>query len=150
MKGDVGPQGPQGLIGKPFTIAKVYSSSANLLADTAPLDIEAGEFAIVSAEPNTEENGWVYLWDGFDWTFVVDINPPSDHSLLNNLQGGIPGERYHLTEAQHVSLTSGTNSILHFHESDRLRDNHTGLQPAATISDFADAVKAVPVDGGYF
>src|SRR5690606_20073622 len=34
-------------------------------------------------------------------------------------------------------------STLHYHASDRKRANHTGTQPASTISDFEDAVRAV-------
>lgn len=38
------------------------------------------------------------------------------------------------------SLDDGVNSILHFHDSDRSRANHTGTQLASTISDFNSSV----------
>lgn len=50
-----------------------------------------------------------------------------------------------LTAAQAFDLTSGGNSSLHYHASDRARSNHTGTQLASTISDFSTAVSAVTV-----
>lgn len=45
-----------------------------------------------------------------------------------------------------TDLTNGGDSILHYHESDRNRANHTGSQLAETISDFSEAVAWHPAD----
>jgi hypothetical protein len=42
----------------------------------------------------------------------------------------------HLTETNHTDLTDSGDSALHYHDTDRDRDNHTGTQLASTISDF--------------
>lgn len=55
------------------------------------------------------------------------------HSRLANILGN--GEQ-HLSENELSSLTSGGNSTQHYHATDRDRTNHTGTQPASTISDF--------------
>lgn len=39
-----------------------------------------------------------------------------------------------------LDLTDAGDSILHYHDADRARANHTGTQLAATISDFSSAV----------
>lgn len=49
----------------------------------------------------------------------------------------------HLTATQAQSLTSGADSVLHYHSSDRDRANHTGTQTSSTISDFSTAVAAL-------
>lgn len=48
-----------------------------------------------------------------------------------------------LTATQRADLTDSGDSSLHFHAADRSRSNHTGTQPASTISDLASAVQAV-------
>jgi hypothetical protein len=45
-----------------------------------------------------------------------------------------------MTVANLNSLDDGVDSNLHFHSLDRDRANHTGSQPASSISDFAEAV----------
>jgi hypothetical protein len=57
----------------------------------------------------------------------------TDHALLSNLNSV---DYSHLTAAQLTDLTDAGDSALHYHASDRNRANHTGTQPAATISDF--------------
>lgn len=47
-----------------------------------------------------------------------------------------------ITPAQATDLTDGGDSSLHYHSSDRNRSNHTGTQPASTISDFNTAADA--------
>jgi len=59
-----------------------------------------------------------------------------DHAELGSLQGGTTDEYYHLTSTQHTDLTDAGDSSLHYHSTDRDRANHTGTQPASTISDF--------------
>jgi hypothetical protein len=64
----------------------------------------------------------------------------TNHNALTGLQGGTPGEYFHLTSAQHTDLTDAGDSTSHYHASDRARGNHTGTQLASTISDFSTNV----------
>lgn len=81
-----------------------------------------------------------------DWIFLLWklVNTPSsgttetNHAALGNLNST---NYAHLTTTQLTNLTTGLNSTIHYHASDRDRANHTGTQPAATISDFATAVQ---------
>lgn len=57
------------------------------------------------------------------------------HVDLTGLQGGSAGQQFHLTAEQWAFLLQGTDTVLHYHDSDRARANHTGTQAAATISD---------------
>lgn len=57
------------------------------------------------------------------------------HNLLSGLQGGTASQYYHLTGAEHSSLTGAGDSSNHYHSSDRARANHTGTQAISTISD---------------
>jgi len=41
-----------------------------------------------------------------------------------------------ISDTDATDLTDGGDSTLHYHPSDRDRTNHTGVQPASTISDF--------------
>jgi hypothetical protein len=84
-------------------------------------------------------NRWLYqLW--------VQINAPSsgivetNHAALGNLNST---NYTHLTANQYTNLTNGGNSTIHYHASDRDRNNHTGTQTASTISDFQAAVRQV-------
>jgi hypothetical protein len=74
--GAQGPQGPQGVAGAPFTIAKVYESEADLLADNPPVGVADGEFAIVdTGNVEDEENARLYLWtDADEWTLITDLS----------------------------------------------------------------------------
>ena len=56
------------------------------------------------------------------------------HNNLQGLQGGTSGEQYHLTATQHNDIINGTNTTLHYHDSDRNRANHTGTQAHTTIT----------------
>jgi hypothetical protein len=83
-KGDTGATGPQGETGATgskgdtgmgFTIAKVYSSVAELEADTTPTEIVAGQFAIVNTnDVENSEDARLYLFDGTSYTFVTDLS----------------------------------------------------------------------------
>ena len=84
---------------------------------------------------------WLYqLWKKVteDGSGIVETN----HAALGNLNST---NYAHLTLAQQQNLTTGTNSALHYHSSDRDRANHTGTQPITSIANyqtvFADAVR---------
>ncbi|MCI5119471.1 MAG: hypothetical protein D3913_16345, partial [Candidatus Electrothrix sp. LOE1_4_5] len=66
-----------------------------------------------------EDDGEIYTWNG------------SAYELTNNI-----------TDAQSVLLTNGGDTILHYHATDRDRDNHTGTQLSTTISNFDSAVES--------
>lgn len=72
-EGGQGPMGAQGIQGQGFKISKTYLSIEDLEADTDPAGILAGEFAIINSvtEP---DNGQLFLWDGSEYTFMVDLS----------------------------------------------------------------------------
>lgn len=104
-QGAVGPQGPQGvqgvqgsqgIQGAPFAVAKIYSSVAALTADTSPTEISAGQFAIIdTGNINDEDNAKLYLWNGSNYSFIVDmsgatgVQGPQGIQGLQGLQGPI-------------------------------------------------------------
>lgn len=67
-----------------------------------------------------------------------------NHEDLDLFQGGTTGEHYHMTLVQWDAHISGADNSWHYHATDRARANHTGTQPASTISDFETAVAATP------
>jgi hypothetical protein len=74
-QGDIGFTGSKGDTGMGFTIAKIYTSVAQLLADTSPTGIVAGQFAIVeTGDVEDPDNGRLYLWDGLSYSFVTDLS----------------------------------------------------------------------------
>lgn len=88
---------------------------------------------------------WLFrLWEyvkGLDATSTdtATTSTPTAHSSLSGLN---TSEYTHLSGINAGDLTDGGDSNLHFHSADRDRANHTGTQPAATISDFNSAVQA--------
>lgn len=89
------------------------------------------------AQPPSSGNGpfdrWVYLlwkrvssagqllWSYLDFTGsnITDIET-RNHDDLQNIN---TADHYHLTQANHTDLTDGGESILHYHDSDRLWTN---------------------------
>ena len=55
-----------------------------------------------------EDENKVYVFNGASW---VAIGSATDHNILANLQGGTAGEYYHLTQAIHDALYSGSPII---------------------------------------
>jgi len=49
------------------------------------------------------------------------------HNDLQNIQGGLVNDYYHLKGADYLDLTDGGNSALHYHATDRDLANSTGL-----------------------
>ena len=73
--GETGPAGPKGDTGMGFTIAKIYSSVAELEADTAPTGIVAGQFAIINTnDVENAEDSRLYLFDGTTYTYITDLS----------------------------------------------------------------------------
>lgn len=73
--GVTGPTGSTGPAGIGFTIAKTYSSLANLQADVTPTGISAGQFAIINTL-NVEDvdNSKLYLWTGVEYQYMSDLS----------------------------------------------------------------------------
>jgi hypothetical protein len=95
-QGIQGTTGTTGATGLGFTIAKTYTSVANLTADTAPTSIVAGQFALIdTGSVEDVDTGKLYLWNGSAYSYVSDISGAS----------GIQGE----TGATGPSGANGTN-----------------------------------------
>ena len=58
----------------------------------------------------------------------------ADESKLDGIEA--LAEVNNISDVNATDLTDGGDSTLHFHATDRVRANHTGTQPASTISDF--------------
>lgn len=75
-------------------------------------------------------------------TGVVDLSNIYE-AKNTNIQEHIADSAVHLTSVQKTSLTTGLDSTLHFHSSDRNRANHTGTQSSLTITNFQEEVQDV-------
>jgi len=77
-----------------------------------------------------------------DWLFQLYklVTLPSsginetNHAALGNINSTLYS---HVTAAQLLGLTTGLNTPLHFHDSDRARSNHTGTQSPDTIENLS-------------
>jgi adenosyl cobinamide kinase/adenosyl cobinamide phosphate guanylyltransferase len=69
----------------------------------------------------------------------------TDKTKLNGIESG--AQVNNISNADATSLTSGSDSTLHYHSTDRNRANHTGTQLSSTISDFASSVRSVVLTG---
>ena len=89
---------------------------------------------------------WMFrLWErikGLESTTSTGSTSTSTPTAHSSLSGLNTSEYTHLSGINAGDLTDGGDSSLHFHSADRARSNHTGTQPASTISDFAAAVQA--------
>ena len=114
-KGDKGDQGIQGLTGQDgtsFSIAKIYSSLAQLQSDSLP-GIQNGEFAIISTlDENDTDNSKLFVWNGSQYNFVSDL---SGATGIQGPQGtqGIQGEKGNKGDQGNQGLTGeqGTQGI---------------------------------------
>lgn len=91
-KGDQGIQGFPGQDGTSFSIAKIYSSLAELQSDSLP-GIQNGQFAIISTlDQNDTDNSKLFVWNGSQYNFVTDL---SGAVGIQGPQGaqGIQGEK---------------------------------------------------------
>lgn len=85
----------------------------------------------------------VSLTEQADTVDVDLVEGNIDHAGLSNLNSS---SYTHLTATNHTDLTDGTDTVLHFHGTDRARSNHTGTQVASTISDFDTQVRTSRLD----
>ena len=69
-RGPDGKQGPQGDPGKPFSISKVFKSKAEMTGD----GLSEGDFAIIASNVNDPDNASLFVWDGKEFNFIVDLS----------------------------------------------------------------------------
>lgn len=103
--GSQGIQGEQGPPGMAFVIAKTYANTAALEADTHPVGITAGQFAIIS-DIGFPDNGDLWLWNGTVYVFVTNVAGLTSAQGPMGLQGiqGIPGPSGVPGQIQLISL----------------------------------------------
>ena len=92
-----------GPVGQGFFIAKIYTSVAELLADTDPDGIQESEFGLVSVPPDSYdpnvsdienlETSRLYLWQGkaLGWKYITDL------SGVQGIQGPKPEHEWQST-----------------------------------------------------
>lgn len=74
-KGSTGATGASGPPGLGFAITKVYSSLGELEADTNPVGIVPGQFAIITTPTvDDPENAKLYLWTGQYYIYTTDLS----------------------------------------------------------------------------
>ena len=66
----------------------------------------------------------------------------SDINKLSSIESG--AEVNNISDTNATALTNNGDTSIHYHSADRIRANHTGTQPASTISDFNTAVAGTP------
>lgn len=81
-------------------------------------DIVVGEYTSINIGGFTGDPGQVLKTDGSNIYWGADSSGADlpHHNELDSLQGGIPGEYYHLTEAELSGLTGGIHTDLHHHD----------------------------------
>lgn len=93
-RGPEGKQGPQGNPGKPFSISKVFKSKAEMKGD----GLTEGDFVIIASNVNDPDNASLFVWDGKEFNFIVDLSGATGlqgPAGKDGIQGpkGDPGDR---------------------------------------------------------
>lgn len=115
-------------------------SVAQVKTDLGLTGVNSGDQTSIVGITGTKAQFNTAVTDG-DIQFVGDA--PTAHTHL--LAAGATDVT--ITAANLNILDNGTDTTLHFHAADRARANHTGTQPASTISDFnAAALLAAPAE----
>ena len=72
--GATGPQGPQGIQGEPFTIAKTYSSVAEMNADFDNMPV--GSYVMIATSVEVSDNAKLYYKSAEEssWVFISDFS----------------------------------------------------------------------------
>ncbi|HJA21370.1 MAG TPA: collagen-like protein [Candidatus Limosilactobacillus intestinipullorum] len=89
-RGPEGKQGPKGDPGKPFSISKVFKSKAEMKGD----GLSEGDFVIIASTVDDPDNADLFVWDGKEFNFIVDLSGATGIQGPRGLQGiqGIPGD----------------------------------------------------------
>lgn len=99
-KGDTGEQGPQGIQGiqgekgEPFTIAKTYSSVAEMNADFD--NMQLNDYVMIANSVEQEDNAKLYVRGEEEWLFITDFSGSTGIQGERGPQGiqgeqGVPG-----------------------------------------------------------
>ena len=102
-KGDMGPQGiqgpkgeqglqglqgPKGDVGRPFYIAQMYSSVAEMNADFNSGDVLKGEYVLINTgNVDDPDNGKMYMKTEKEFGFVIDLSGATGKRGLKGEQG---------------------------------------------------------------
>ncbi len=94
----------------------------------------------VNDEDLSDDKGY-WSYNGSSW---VRFGGSLSHNTLSNKDGGDGSVFYHLSDSERVSLTTGTNTTLHYHSA--LRDSNNDI--VASVSDGAMTLtNSLVVDG---
>ena len=98
IQGNTGPQGPQGIQGvqgekgDPFTIAKTYSSVAEMNADFN--NMQLNDYVMIANSVELEDNAKLYVRGESEWLFICDFSGATGIQGPQGEQGiqGVQGE----------------------------------------------------------
>jgi hypothetical protein len=116
-----------------------YIVGAGAVGDWAGQEDNIAEWNGTAWEFEVPQEGFK-LWEKdddlllcFNGTSWVDLPSTVPHNNLNGIQGGAPGDHYHLTQAQHDDLTTGIDAgLLHHHDSQYFTETELGDQTPGT------------------
>ncbi len=134
---------------QPSASDKLNSPSHSLLHRIIAPDASSPEQSfIVDASGNVSlKSGKNYQIDGVNLN-TSNISVSTDKNYLTDAErtklAGIEvgAEVNNISDVNAADLTDSGDSALHYHSTDRARANHTGTQPASTISDFDTEVSS--------
>jgi len=112
---------------------KTYMRNAGVagtMADFTELQTPTDTVLSVNGEIGTVVISTGDISEDINKNFVTD----ADQSKLIGIEAS--AEVNNISDINATDLTDAGDSALHYHSTDRARGNHTGTQPASTISDF--------------
>ena len=109
------------------------------------------EYYHLNSEQNTEVTGFFSTTDitGTQAETLTDSSIADDlhkhtHNNLSSIQGGITDEHYHLSNAQHSSLTDGVDATpLHIHDSRYYTETETDIKVSSAVAALVDGAPEV-------
>lgn len=120
-----GPAGKDGQPGKNFNIAKTFASKKAMSGD----GLADGDFVMISSNVNDPDNADVFVWDGKQFNFLVDM------SGATGLRGN-DGDAATL-QIGNVTTTAGTTPAVQV--TNKGNANHAVLDMAFTLVNGKDA-----------
>lgn len=88
-KGDTGATGAQGIqgpAGKGFSIAKIYPSVAEMMADKGA-GLTNGDFVIIASTVSSPDNATLYTWNGTTYVEIADLSGAQGIQGPQGIQG---------------------------------------------------------------
>lgn len=109
-----GKQGEKGEKGDPFSIAKMYTSIAEMNSDFGNTSVRSGSFVMIdTGNPEDEDNGKVFVKGATAFAFVVDMSgvaglkgEPGDKG-----EKGDPGTSISISRISESDADSGSNVV---------------------------------------